>query len=413
MSDPMSTDPVPVNPAPKGLIAMVQAILLKPAQTWDAIAADSSQSVQSIYMGYVLPLAAIGPIARAIGMSVFGVGAFGFSYHTPILWSLIEAVVAYVLGLVLIYVEAFIIDMLAPSFDGQKNMLAAFKLAVYSSTAAWIAGIFGIFQMLGILGIVGLYSLYLLYIGLPKLMKSPPEKSVVYIIVIIVVMIVASIIPAMVAGAVGGMAGIGAMGAGLNGVTSNTPFNGGSVTVNGANGATATVNLNQMAAAANQMAAQASAVQNGTAASVKVADPNALLALMPASFNGATRSDTSTSSGGAAGLSAATATATYTIGDGNIHLTITDMGSASGIGALAGAMNVNSSSSSATGYDKITTSNGQMVEEEYDTQSKDGKYSILSNGRVSVAAEGSGVDIGTIKSLVSQIDIGKAQALTQ
>ena len=252
MSDPFSPpDPLPTISAPKGLIARVIAILSKPAQTWDGIAAEPS-SIQSIYMGYVIPLAAIMPIAFIIGQSIIGTGAFGFSYRMPIMWSVIIAVVNFGLGLVLLYVQAFIINALAPSFDGQSNMLAAFKLAAYSMTAAWLAAIFQIVPMLAMLGIVGLYSCYLFWVGLPKLMKSPAEKNVVYIIVIIVVTIVVSIIPAMIAGTITGIAGLSALGAASHPFgTASTPFGGGgTITVNGANGGTATVNLGQMAAAA-------------------------------------------------------------------------------------------------------------------------------------------------------------------
>src|SRR3569623_376311 len=103
MSD-FDTPPPPatVKPSSQGLIARVQAILTKPAPTWDVIAAEPS-SIQSIYMGYVVPLAAIGPICRAIGMSFIGVGAFGFSYHSPIVWAVVSAVVTYVLSLVMLY----------------------------------------------------------------------------------------------------------------------------------------------------------------------------------------------------------------------------------------------------------------------------------------------------------------------
>ena len=46
------------------------------------------------------------------------------------------------LALVGVYVIALIIDALAPSFGGTKDSLKAFKVAAYSATAAWVAGIF-------------------------------------------------------------------------------------------------------------------------------------------------------------------------------------------------------------------------------------------------------------------------------
>jgi hypothetical protein len=61
-----------------------------------------------------------------------------------------------------------IINALAPSFDGQKDSAQAFKVAVYSYTPAWVAGVLQILPLLGILAVLGgLYGLYLLYLGLP------------------------------------------------------------------------------------------------------------------------------------------------------------------------------------------------------------------------------------------------------
>ena len=83
-----------------------------------------------------------------------------------------------------------IIDALAPTFSGEKNLGQAFKLAMYSSVPGWLAGVFALIPALGVLGILGLYGLYLLYIGLPVLMKSPKEKSTGYTIAVIIAAIV-------------------------------------------------------------------------------------------------------------------------------------------------------------------------------------------------------------------------------
>lgn len=64
--------------------------------------------------------------------------------------------------------------------------MQALKVAAYSSTAAWLAGIFILIPALGFLQILGLYSLYLLYLGLPRLMKTPEDKALVYTAIVIV-----------------------------------------------------------------------------------------------------------------------------------------------------------------------------------------------------------------------------------
>lgn len=163
------------------LISRVQNILLKPKEEWGVIDAEPA-TIGGIYTSYVLILAAIGPIATIIGQQVFGM----YGFKPPMQYTIAWAVIQYVLALVGVYVNALIIDALAPSFGGTKNNVKAFKVAAYSATAAWLAGIFGIIPMLAILGIVGLYSLYLLYLGLPRLMGVSEDKAIGYTVVVVI-----------------------------------------------------------------------------------------------------------------------------------------------------------------------------------------------------------------------------------
>ncbi len=172
------------------IIERIKGILLKPQEEWQTIAGETTP-IADLYKNYIIILAAIGPVASFIGLSLVGVSLPGFvSYKVPLVTGLLNAVVQYVLTLVGVYVLAFIIDALAPTFDGEKNIDQAFKLATYSYTPAWLVGIFMLIPALGILAIFGLYSLYLLYLGIPVLMKSPKEKSVVYTVAVIVAAII-------------------------------------------------------------------------------------------------------------------------------------------------------------------------------------------------------------------------------
>lgn len=198
----MPTGPAPTGtPVPqKSLVERAKDIILQPKAEWPRIDAEAS-TVSSIYTGYVMILAAIGPIAMLIGQQIFGYSAFGITYKPPIGYSIATAVLTYVLSLVSVYVSALIIDALAPNFGGTKNQVKAFKVAAYSATAAWLVGIFQIIPMLGILGILGLYSLYLLFLGLPILMRVPEDKAVGYTVVVILVQIVLYFVVLLVVGA--------------------------------------------------------------------------------------------------------------------------------------------------------------------------------------------------------------------
>jgi hypothetical protein len=182
------------------LVDRVKGILLSPKAEWQVIDAEPSTPAE-LYTGYIMPLAAIGPVAQLIGYSAFGISVpvMG-TYRVPIGSAITHALVTYVLNLVATYVLALIIDALAPAFNGQRSRIQALKLAAYSSTATWIAGIFLLLPGLRLLVILGLYSLYLLYLGLPVLMKSPGDKAVTYTVVIVLAALVLFVLSGLIAG---------------------------------------------------------------------------------------------------------------------------------------------------------------------------------------------------------------------
>jgi hypothetical protein len=183
------------------LVERVKRILLSPKTEWEVIDTESTTPGE-LYTRYILPLAAIGPIAQLIGYSVFGVSVpFIGTYRVPIGSAITQAIVMYLLTLAGTYLLALIIDALAPTFNGQRSQIQALKLSAYSLTASWVAGIFALIPGLRILGILGVYSLYLLYLGLPVLMKTPREKALSYTAVVIL----AAIVLWMIIGAIAGV----------------------------------------------------------------------------------------------------------------------------------------------------------------------------------------------------------------
>jgi Yip1 domain len=181
------------------LLDRVKSILLTPREEWRVIDAELATPAE-LYKEYIVPLAAIGPVAMAIGALVFGYHAFGVSYRPPVGTLLSSAIVTFLLTLGGVYVLALIIDALAPHFGGASNQIQALKVAAYASTASWVAGIFGLIPALSWLGILGLYSLYLLYLGLPVLMKAPEDKAAGYTGVVVIAAIVLFLVIGLVAG---------------------------------------------------------------------------------------------------------------------------------------------------------------------------------------------------------------------
>jgi hypothetical protein len=143
-------------------------------------------------------LAAIGPVCMLLGLLVFGLPYVSFSMG----YLLAQAVVSYFMALLGCYILALIIDALAPSFGGTRDKVKAFKVAAYSSTAVWVAGILAIIPLLGLLILLALiYGLYLLYLGLPLLMRVPADKAAIYFVVVVVVQILLYFLAAYVASA--------------------------------------------------------------------------------------------------------------------------------------------------------------------------------------------------------------------
>lgn len=172
------------------LIERAKNIVLQPKSEWLVIEGESTP-VADLYKEYIVPLAAITPLAGIIGMSMVGV----MGYRVPLASGIAYALTSYVLTLVGVFILALIIDALAPSFGGKKNQMQALKVAAYASTPGWLAGVLLILPMLGIITpLAELYGLYLLYLGLPVLMKAPQEKAVGYTVVVVVAAIVVMVV---------------------------------------------------------------------------------------------------------------------------------------------------------------------------------------------------------------------------
>ena len=184
------------------LFERVKGILLNPRAEWSIIEREPGD-VAYLFMNYVAILAAIPAVCGFIGGSLIGISLPGLgTVRVPIVTGLVGAVVGYLLTFAMVYIVALLADLLAPTFQGQKNAENALKLVVYSYTPAWLAGVFLLIPSLGFLAILGLYGLYLLWSGIPPLMKAPQEKSIVYTLAIIVCAIVIGLIVGLVQAAI-------------------------------------------------------------------------------------------------------------------------------------------------------------------------------------------------------------------
>lgn len=162
-------------------------ILLTPEKEWSVVATEPADT-NKLITGYAVPLAALAALAAFIGYGLITTGG-------SVKLGLYYAINVFLTGLVSVYVTALVIDMLAPSFDAEKNFGRSLQLVTYSFTPIWIGGLLTLFPPLAIVGLlVGLYGLYLMYIGLAKLKSAPADKVTGYFVVSILVTIVVYIV---------------------------------------------------------------------------------------------------------------------------------------------------------------------------------------------------------------------------
>ncbi len=377
MSDPLMSEPPvpgpqvsgPPPPVRQGFFARLLSLLFKPSETFDR-AAEEEDSVPAIFTGYVMPLALIGPVCRILGASLVGLGPLGAGVHVPWVWSLLAAVIEYVLNLGMVFLLGFAIYTLAPRFGGRGTVLSAFKLAAYALVPAWLAGVFNLVPAVGFLVWLGLYGVYLVYAGLPWLMKNQPGRSPLYTAAVAVCGLLMLLIIGAVAGRLTAL---------------------GTVHGRASNAAPAGLPTSHGVASSSSASAVAAAI----------ADSRALVALMPPLFNGAARADTTTTAG--EGLSIAEAT--YSIGGGSIHLKISDAESAAKLAAA------NAAAVPAGGDETVQTDGNRVTRQAFDATEKTGHYTIVLNGRVSVEADGAHVDPALLKALATQVPIDRIEGL--
>lgn len=203
-SSALPPPPPSMPPAASNMIDRIKRILMSPKTEWPAIDAEP-MTLNSVMVTWVLPLAAIGPIAMVIRNLLFPLTVFGVSFRAPLIGSIVQAALALGLTMLGVWVWSLILDALAPSFKGTKNPIAALKLVAFSATAAWLCGIFQLTWQTAPLAILGLYSAYLFWVGVSVMMKVPDDQRPVYVVVAVVVGIVVNLVAVALAGMLTGM----------------------------------------------------------------------------------------------------------------------------------------------------------------------------------------------------------------
>lgn len=411
------------------LIERVKNILLVPRSEWPVIASETD-TVAALYTRYILILAAVPAIAGFIKLSLIGTGVpfTGMTVRVGIFAGLSAMLVQYALSVAAVWLLAFIVDALAPTFGAQKDTLQSHKVVTYAYTASWVAGAAIILPWLGWLISLagGVYAIYLLYLGLPQTMRCPPDRAGGYTAVTVICASVLGIVIGMVGGALSGAAGLGAMSGGSGIEISDDQ---GTVKIDGNK---ALGNLEQMAknmeAAGHKMeaaqksgdpAAQQAALGEAMGAmfgggeKVEALRPEQLKPFVPETLAGLSRKSYNVERNTVMGLQIANGTASYSdeSGDRSINLEITDMGSTKGLAMLAGWALAESESESDSGYERAYQKDGMRMHEKWDSASGSATYDLVVANRFLVKLKGRGMDMDAVKAAAASLDIKGLAAL--
>ena len=424
------------------LVARVKNITLRPNAEWPIIAGEPS-SVGGLYTGYVAPLAAINPIALFIGLSIIGVSIpFMGTYRTPFFSGVSQAIFSFAMVLLGLLLFAAIVNALAPTFGGRKDLNAAFKLVAYSATPGFVAGVLSLFPPLAMLEIfAALWGLYIFYVGVPVVMQTAKDKALPYTALSMVCAFVIGLVLSLTIGAVMGVVGFATGGFGHHVYGASSPAN----DEGQAKAVAATIIGNAMggndsdkkaaakmidgvaqagkaadaAAASGDTDAQAAAgvsalksLVSGGKGDVKTIPREALKALLPETVGGLPRTTAQSRSGSFAGIAASGASAVY--GDeknGTIELSVADMGNMGGLALIANLGANLTSSDSDEGYTKTVEVDGRKIHEQWTAASKKSQAFEIIDNRFAVSADGSGVTMDAAVQALGSIDVGRLAQL--
>ena len=156
--------------------ARAMAILVDPAAAWGGIEKDIGDPAY-LLSRYVAVLALIPALSSFVGATLIGVATPSGVVRVDLIDGLFGAIFSYATSCAIVLLLGLIIDLLAPLFGGQRDFEDAFKLAVYSFTPLWLAGIFLLLPGLRFLLLTGAYGIYLFWLGAPRLIKVPEQQA--------------------------------------------------------------------------------------------------------------------------------------------------------------------------------------------------------------------------------------------
>ena len=437
------------------LIARVKNMVLTPKTEWPIVEREST-TIGQLYLSYVAPLALLAAVLAFIHVTLIGIHLpFGGTLRQPFATGLMSLVMTLVGAFIGLLIVGLVINVLAPTFDGVRDLRQAVKTAAYAFTPAWVGSLFGLLPAFSTLLqlAAGCYAIYVLYLGLPVMMHGKQEKAAGYTATVVV----CTIVLGFVVGAV--MAGVGiATGGALAHLTPSSEATKAAereqaaATVGNVLGSMLGTDekgkqdlgnaVSKVAAAGDAMDKSTHAdADTGKAASTDAASPQdvgqaagglvaalggalggshrvtpvdfqTLKGMLPATLAGMERTHASGEANQGLGMQATNAKGTYKGSNGSsLELTIADASAVSGLMDMAESLPKTTNSESDSGYEKDVMLGSRKVHEKYATHSRHAELETIVAKRFAVELTGDGVDMATLESALGAIDLGKLESM--
>lgn len=159
-------------------------LILNSKAEWNIILTETL-SRKAIINNYALPWMIIMVVCCFIGESLF-VSRYIFSIQ----YVLTKASFIFAVTYIGIYVSSLIINELTTSFNSKKDIVAVFKLVVYSCTGYFmVSSLALLIPPLAILMAFALYSLYLFWEGSTILLGTPDDNKIGFVVVSSLIML--------------------------------------------------------------------------------------------------------------------------------------------------------------------------------------------------------------------------------
>ena len=179
-------------------------LIFRPRAEWERIAREST-TVDELLRHYILPLAALAPLATSIGMRVFDrTWDPVHGYLVPPESIFAAAAATYFASIGSIFALAGIFALIAPMFRCPRDFPAALKVATYGAIPVLLAGVTLVLPVMAIVGVVAVcHSLFLYWLGADRVLHVPDGQRAEFIGISVVLLGFASAFAGAIASSIG------------------------------------------------------------------------------------------------------------------------------------------------------------------------------------------------------------------